>query len=354
MPYKYQKIREIEPGIWLLEDGQYLLDISMPGNKDERIRKKHKTQSDAKHHKAWAISQKAQNPDWKPKIRKQDNRRLNKLIDDWYEVYGKFLKDGKRRKTKLRLMSEIMGNPVARAVNKETLADYRTARVKQNIKLKTVNNEHGYLCSLFNKLIELGKWQGNNPIAGIPKFRLPETELAFLEEYQIADLFDALEQLSNRDVLLIVEVCLSTGARWSEAQKLHSRHVQKGMVHYVDTKTNKNRRVNISKELERTLKQQGSGPLFRKNRCEKVFERALQLASIELPDGQLTHVLRHTFATHYLANGGDVLELKNILGHTSIKTTEKYLHIIRSMNAKAPDLNPVTVLRKKQQATVAV
>lgn len=241
-----------------------------------------------------------------------------------------------------------MGNPVARTINKESLADYRTTRTQQQIKLKTVNNEHGYLCSLFNKLIELGKWSGHNPIAGIPKFRLPETELAFLEEYQIADLFDALDQVGNADVSLIVEICLSTGARWSEAQKLHSRHVQKGMVHFVDTKTNKNRRVKISQDLEWTLKQQGNGQLFRQNRCEKHFQKAVELASIELPDGQLTHVLRHTFATHYLANGGDILELKEILGHTSIKTTEKYLHIIRSMKARAPELNPVSVLRKRK------
>ncbi len=40
------------------------------------------------------------------------------------------------------------------------------------------------------------------------------------------------------------------------------------------------------------------------------------------------HLLRHTFATQYLKNGGDVVRLSIILGHTEIGTTMKYLHLL--------------------------
>jgi integrase/recombinase XerD len=40
------------------------------------------------------------------------------------------------------------------------------------------------------------------------------------------------------------------------------------------------------------------------------------------------HLLRHTFATQYLRNGGDVVRLSIILGHSEVGTTMKYLHLL--------------------------
>jgi len=49
------------------------------------------------------------------------------------------------------------------------------------------------------------------------------------------------------------------------------------------------------------------------------------------------HDLRHTFASHYMMNGGDLYELAKILGHSNIKMTERYAklgrqHIARTGN----------------------
>ena len=50
-------------------------------------------------------------------------------------------------------------------------------------------------------------------------------------------------------------------------------------------------------------------------------------------DSQMSfHTLRHSFATEFIRNGGDLWKLKAILGHTSINSTTVYLHMAENFN----------------------
>ena len=51
-----------------------------------------------------------------------------------------------------------------------------------------------------------------------------------------------------------------------------------------------------------------------------------------LPDNITFHSLRHSFATYYLANGGSLLALQSMLGHTNLNTTTIYLHLSQNFN----------------------
>ena len=60
-----------------------------------------------------------------------------------------------------------------------------------------------------------------------------------------------------------------------------------------------------------------------------------------LDDSITFHTLRHSYATEFIKNGGDIWELKNILGHSSINTTSIYLHMAENFKDVYSPLNEV-------------
>jgi len=55
----------------------------------------------------------------------------------------------------------------------------------------------------------------------------------------------------------------------------------------------------------------------------------------------MSHVLRHTFASHFVISGGNIVVLKDILGHSEITTTMRYSHLAPSHLTDAVKLNPL-------------
>ena len=71
-----------------------------------------------------------------------------------------------------------------------------------------------------------------------------------------------------------------------------------------------------------------------------------RLRALWLPDArQLTHILRHTFASHYMMGGGDILSLQRILGHSSITMTMRYAHLSPDHLESALRLSPLAQSR---------
>lgn len=121
------------------------------------------------------------------------------------------------------------------------------------------------------------------------------------------------------DERLVALLSLSTGARWSEASKLRPPQLTNGRITFIETKNGKPKVIPISATLEKEITEKATGKFFKVD--YERFCKKLRAVKPDLPRNQATHVLRHTFASHFMMNGGNIIALKDILGHANIQQT---------------------------------
>lgn len=161
---------------------------------------------------------------------------------------------------------------------------------------------------------------------------------------QCNQLLQECRQSSNQFVWSVAMICLATGARWIEAETLKNSGFVSGKVIFRDTKNGKSRAVPIDPKIQEQILEHalpGPGRLF--GPCRSAFRSAYERCGYSTPQ-QLTHILRHTFASHYMMNGGDILTLQRILGHGNITMTMKYAHLSPDHLESAVRLSPASGL----------
>ncbi|EKG9906098.1 tyrosine-type recombinase/integrase [Salmonella enterica] len=319
-----------------LPDGRYLVDLRPSGSDGRRIRKKFITKGEAKDFERWAIA-KYSDKGWVEPIK--DDRYLLELIELWWKLKGQLLRDGHAIHNKLLAMDRRLGHPRASDITPKLFVEYRAQRTAAGIKPKTLNTEQTHLSSMFNSLHESGHYPAKSPLSDTKRIKLTKTEMGFLTKEQITQL---LSQLDG-DNLLVVKLCLATGARWNEAAKLTASQLLKDRVIYVKTKNGKNRTIPISPELSASIRKGKKNEMFPGVHYVSVRD-VIKSVAPNLPAGQSTHVLRHTFASHFMMNGGNILTLQRILGHASILQTMVYAHFAPDYLSEAVKFNPIAGL----------
>ncbi|WP_301387920.1 phage integrase [Thalassolituus sp. UBA2590] len=324
------------------KDGEkWLVDLYPEGRKGKRVRKKFDTRAEAARFEKFVLSAVHQGKDWNTS--KRDPRHLNELIDIWYKAKGGYLKDGARRRKCLMDIAEWLGNPKGIDLKAKDFTAYLSYKTESGISEKTINNHLGYMNAVYNYLSEVGEIEYTNPLAKIKPIKIDERELSWLTIEQIRHLLITIESFTqNPHVLLLTKICLATGARWSEAEGLKLRHVRDGKVSFHGTKSGKSRSVPVDEdlfnEIHAHLEKFGEFSF-----SLSAFRRALDESGIELPKGQAAHVLRHTFASHFMMNGGNILALQKLLGHSSLSMTMRYAHLSPDHMIEAVKLNPLAV-----------
>lgn len=125
------------------------------------------------------------------------------------------------------------------------------------------------------------------------------------------------------------------------------QRIRHGLIQFAGTKSGRVRNVPINEGLEAELKLHHApaetGPRVFEYACS-AFRDAVDRIGLPLPEGQLTHVLRHTFASHFTVNGGSILTLQKILGHANLTMAMRYAHLAPEHLHEARALNPLVEL----------
>lgn len=330
-----------------LSSGKWICECYPQGRDSKRVRKTFPTKGEAVAFEQFITNESASRP-WIAE--RTDTRTLNELAKLWFSLHGQSLRSGEMIFRKLTHIFDALGDPRATSFTANDFAHYRKLRLSGEVFLdkrfakgvtkSTLNMDHSYLCSMFNELARLGEWNHPNPLSNLRKLSTVEREMSWLTRGEVEELLQASEQ--NQTLNIIIRICLSTGARWSEAQNLKRSQVIQNKITFTNTKSGKNRSVPISSELYQLLADGNSDPLFTNQLWS--FEQAIKQTSIILPKGQMTHVLRHSFAAHFMINGGNILVLQKILGHHDISMTMRYAHFAPEHLETALTYNPIALL----------
>jgi len=264
-------------------------------------------------------------------IVQKDRRRFSELVELWFKLHGHTLKDGKRRLSRLHHIAKLMDDPLARQMGASQFSQYRAVRLGQGSSENNCNRELSYIKALFNELIRHDEWRQDNPVANVRKIKFDEKDMRYLNKEEIELLLAACKKSKSDSLYKVVEICLRTGARWGEANFFSPNDIKidgdRAWIRYEGTKSGKVRTIPVEASFARYIRGNkiGSGILFKD--CLSAFRRAIEKANIDLPAGQATHVLRHTFASHYMMKGGDLLKLQKLLGHSTVVMTMRYAHL---------------------------
>lgn len=171
----------------------------------------------------------------------------------------------------------------------------------------------------------------------LPRRSRPKTRPQILSPEECRQLIETPANPKHRALLYMV---YGSGLRVSEVVRLQVRHIESGrMMVFVEAgKGHKDRYTLLSQAALEVLRAywrcerprfwlfpgRRSEPLC-EGTAQQVYYQAVRRSGVRRIGG--IHTLRHCFATHLMERGADLYTIQRLLGHTTIKTTARYLHV---------------------------
>lgn len=215
---------------------------------------------------------------------------------------------------------------------------------EQQVTASSITRKLACLRSFYKFLIREGTIT-ENPTLKVRSPKVKERVPHFVQETNILNLLDLVQYPDGFDGLrdkLIIELLYGTGIRLSELINLTEPDVDLyNQTIKVLGKRNKQRLVPLNRKLTDLIKAYleakkdipNEENLIVTDRYEKVYpmfiyRKVKHYLGIAAPDleKKSPHVLRHTFATHLLNNGADIMAIKDLLGHSTLAATQVYTH----------------------------
>jgi integrase len=211
-------------------------------------------------------------------------------------------------------------------------------KADRDISFTTINRELA--------LIEWGKIE-YNPVKRIRMFPEKERE-RYITEEEIAALLEACDEAGDEVLKMMVVFALNTGARLGEILNLKVSNLdfKNRLITFVHTKCEEKGRVPMNECLRTFLKEhlkdhkyeyvicKANGEPYSKSRIGRRFRKITDIAGIK--DFRF-HDLRHTFASHLVMQGVDLITLQKLGRWKSYEMVLRYAHLSASHKKKAVD-----------------
>jgi integrase/recombinase XerC len=217
-------------------------------------------------------------------------------------------------------------------------------QIKAGFNKTTVSRRLAGIRSFFKFLIREG-YIMSNPAKLVPSPKIPKTLPRFLS---VDDVFSLIEKpegigfIPVRDKA-ILELIYSSGLRVSEVSGVNvdDLSTKEGLIK-VRGKGKKERILPVGSKavdalksymVERILMKSKNRALFLNKTGTRLTDRGVRRILVKYAKasnihGRIgPHTLRHTFATHLLQGGADLRVIQELLGHSSLSTTQKYTHL---------------------------
>lgn len=249
------------------------------------------------------------------------------LAHEHYTNDWQYKTSGEESFTKIRRIAEIFGNLEVNEINYQKIEHLKQVLQKQyGIKQATVNR---YLCAL-SAVLRHALDKGVLRLK--PRIKTYKEKEKRIKVYSPQEESAILKAASN-DMRDLITVLLQTGARLSEILNLDAQdcNFTTKQIHVWLNKGDRPRSVPMTKQVEIILKKriQDSTQPFPytvdhvEHEWQKIRKQLKQAGNREF----VIHGLRHTCASRLVRNGIDLYIVKEILGHSSIKITERYAHL---------------------------
>lgn len=228
-------------------------------------------------------------------------------------------------------------------VKEQHLRAFLREQLQENSRA-TVNRRLATIRSFFSFLRKRG-WRVDNPADLLVTPRQGKHLPAYLEVDEVRALLEAipLDTASGKRDRAIMELLYASGMRVSELTSLNIAQVDfLSQVVRVIGKGRKERIIPLGSMAEYWLKEyiavrkparEGDDALFLNVRGQRLSPRSIArmlekyLLQAKLFKPFSPHSIRHSFATHLLQNGADLRSIQELLGHSSLSTTQKYTHL---------------------------
>lgn len=208
----------------------------------------------------------------------------------------------------------------------------------------TINTYNSFIRFFFNAVLNTAI----NPYR-VPMAKFIPKDIDFLFDHQISSLLSVSFHDSRLDC--IIKLALCCGLRINEVISLKVSDIstkdRSNMTVYIrESKKNRSRFVPLDKmaysAIQRYAKEYRICPnsnryffVFSRlsHTCNETIRRHFNLCrdAAGIPRSFTFHCLRHTYAVNFLRAGGNLLDLKYRLGHSSLASTSRYLHFARNM-----------------------